>query len=219
MCFSFFLSGSSEYESASQHSSSSSQGITASAEMRTKAPDKTKLSPAQEILRREKTDSRAQRSNSVAGSELRLPPRFPPENYSLSYPRFHRRETGDLSGSPSRVQHRRIQSLSISPTVNSSRSTSGYSTLSERSAPVVVPEDTESVLSSKSRATTQTQVEQSRVDTGSVIDELLRQGDISRSVEEESPGLQIYVDRSRGDVVVAGPDMERYAVCSTCILI
>ena len=196
--------GSSEYESASQHSSSGSQEITLNKAKRSqRAEDK----PAASLGR--KPDSRAERSNSVAESELRLPAHLPPDNYSLSYPRFHRRDAAAGSGSPSKVQHRRIQSLSITP--NSSRSTSAYSTLSERSSHVAAAEDTESVVSTRTRVTTQSQVEQSRVDPDLVINELLhqQQSDLGCSAEEEPPGLQIYVDRSKGDVVVAGADMER----------
>jgi hypothetical protein len=199
-------SGSSEYESASQHSSASSHEMKG-----TETKDSQMCHPAKDkpAYVGQNADSRAERSNSVAESELRLPTQLPPDSYSLSYPRFHRRESGSGSGSPSKVQHRRIQSLSITP--NSSRSTSAYSTLSERSAHAVATEDTESLVSTRTRVTTQTQVEQSRVDAGSVIDELLQQqqSDLGCSAEEEPPGLQIYVDRSKGDVVVAGADMER----------
>lgn len=198
--------GSSEYESASQHSSSSGQDTKVNKDVKTENGGTVVTEkPAGQA------DSRAERSNSVAGSELRLlPAQLPPDSYSLSYPRFHRRESGNSnSGSPSKVQHRRIQSLSITP--NSSRSTSAYSTLSERSAHVVASEETESVISTRTRVTTQSQVEQSRVDPTSVIDELLQQqqSDLGCSAEEEPPGLQIYVDRSKGDVVVAGANMER----------
>ena len=198
--------GSSEYESASQHSSASSHEMKGTETKDSQMCHSAKDKPA---YVGQNADSRAERSNSVAESELRLPTQLPPDSYSLSYPRFHRRESGSGSGSPSKVQHRRIQSLSITP--NSSRSTSAYSTLSERSAHAVATEDTESLVSTRTRVTTQTQVEQSRVDAGSVIDELLQQqqSDLGCSAEEEPPGLQIYVDRSKGDVVVAGADMER----------
>ena len=212
----FQWAGSSEYESASQHSSASGKEIDTTEQVKVKTA--TSEPPKVCDASRDKLagslggkgESRAERSNSVAGGEVRLLAKLPAEHYSLSYPRFHRREAGDSGGgSPSRVQHRRMQSLCISPTVNSSRSTSAYSTLSERSAPVVALDDNESVLSSKTRVTTQTQVEQSRVPTSSVIEELLQQGDLTRSLEEEPSGLQIYVDRRRGDVVLAGRDMER----------
>ena len=212
--------GSSKYESASQHSSSSSHGPalesqTAALETceRNETPSDTQNSRRLSVT--ERIESRPERSNSVAGSELRLLRRPPPDGYSLSYPRSHHREPSDAgaSGSPSRIHHRRIHSLSISG--NSSRSTSAYSTLSERSERATVTnEETESI---QTRATTQSQMEQSRADTSSVINELLQQqaSDLSRSAEEEPPGLQIYVDRSKGDqVVVAGPNMERLeSVC------
>ena len=211
--------GSSKYESASQHSSSSSHGP--ALEIQTAAPETCRSKESCgldthtgcELSVTEKGESRPERSNSVAGSELRLLRHPPPDGYSLSYPRSRHREPGDAGtgGSPSRIHHRRIHSLSISG--NSSRSTSAYSTLSERSErATVATEETESVLSSRTRVTTQSQMEQSRADTSSVINELLQQqaSDLSRSAEEEPSGLQIYVDRSKGDqVVVAGPNMER----------
>ena len=209
--------GSSEYESASQHSSSSTEEKTAAQKTTTYESAVSENTGEDKAVGcssslDQRAEGRSERSNSVAGSELHIPQRTAADGYSLSYPRSHRREPSDsaATGSPSRVHHRRIHSLSIS--VNSSRSTSAYSTLSERSAPVVAAEDTESVLSSRTRVTTQTQVEQSRVDTSSVIDELLQQqaSTLSASVEEEPPGLQIYVDRSKGGVIVAGADMERY---------
>lgn len=158
-------------------------------------------------------NSHPEQSNSVAGSELQLLRRPPADGYSLSYPRSHRREPNDSGGrgSPSRTQHRRIHSITISGGY-SCRSTSAYSTQSERSErAVAATEEIESLLSSRTRMTTQSQVEQSRVDTSSVIDELWQNSDLSRSAEEESPGLQIYVDRSKGDLVVAGPDLDRLA--------
>lgn len=151
--------------------------------------------------------------SSVASSELWALRRPPSDGYSLSYPRSRRREPTD---SPSRVHHRRINSLSISG--YSSRSMSAYSTLSERSErPAVATEETESLTSSRTRATTQSQVEQSRVDTSRVIDELMQESDLSRSAEEEPSQLQMYVDRSnKGGLVVAGPNLERLATPHPC---
>lgn len=149
--------------------------------------------------------------NSEASSDLWALRRPPSDGYSLSYPRSRRREPTDSTSSPSRVHHRRIHSLSISG--YTSRSMSAYSTLSECSErPAVAAEETESLLSSRTRATTQSQVEQSRVDTSRVIDELMKESDLSRSAEEEPSQLQMYVDRSnKGGLVVAGPNLERLA--------
>ena len=227
--------GSSEYESASQRSSSSGPeenslhtALEGQATLGRMAPESTgqdrdashsavpspdpSISPPGQITTQQsrKQDSRPERCNSVAGSELRPPRRPPADGYSLSYPRSHRREPSDPGegGSPSRIHHRRIHSLSISG--YSSRSTSAYSTLSERSErAAAAAEDTESLLSLRTRVTTQSRVEQSRVDTSSVIDELLQANDISRSADEEALGLQIYVDQSKGDCVVAGPNLDR----------
>lgn len=223
-----WCAGSSEYESAGQHSSSSS----VERELPRKSEEKpNRQSPELGILANatdshkeqavakpnpvKKPDILSERSNSVACSELR-PNRPPVENYSLSYPRSHRRQASDVAAgegsSPLRAHHRRIHSLSISG--YSSRSTSAYSTLSERSERTAV-DDTESLHSSKTRVSVQTmtsRVEHSRVDTNSVISELLKGHDLRRSEEDEEAGgggLKIYVDRNRGDCVVAGPDLER----------
>lgn len=204
--------GSAEYESASEHSSSSDQLLCRRDEQESDAvgdKEAVREKEASAQILGKRVDGRSEWSYSVAGSELRVATKLPPEKYSLSYPRSNRRESDDLANSsPSKIQHRRIKSLSITP--NSSRSTSAYSTLSERSVPVVTTEDTESVASSKTKVTTQNQVEQSRVDTSAFIDELLHQTDLS--TEEEPRGLQIYVDRSKGGVIVAGPDMEQYVL-------
>lgn len=216
-------SGSSEYESASQHSSSSGQEKNPP---NTLLESQTTHGEAGDVSSGQVKDasygkgfldtldlndnSHPEQSNSVAGSELQLLRRPPADGYSLSYPRSHRREPNDSGGrgSPSRTQHRRIHSITISG--YSCRSTPAYSTQSERSErAVAATEEIESLLSSRTRMTTQSQVEQSRVDTSSVIDELWQNSDLSRSAEEESPGLQIYVDRSKGDLVVAGPDLDR----------
>ena len=223
-----WYAGSSEYESAGQHSSSSSverelprkleeKPKRQSAELET--PASTTDTPMEPAVAKpkpvNKSDSLPERSNSVACSELMLN-RPPVESYSLSYPRSHRREASDVAagegGSPLRAHHRRIHSLSISG--YSSRSTSAYSTLSERSERAVT-DDTESLHSSKTRVSVQamsSRVEHSRVDTNSVINELLKGHDLRRSEEDEEAGgggLKIYVDRNRGDCVVAGPDLER----------
>lgn len=222
-----WYAGSSEYESAGQHSSSSSverelprkleeKPKRQSPELGTSAntTDDTPKEPAVAKPKPvNKPDSLPERSNSVACSELRL--NQPPVE-SYTYPRSHRREASDAAagegGSPLRAHHRRIHSLSISG--YSSRSTSAYSTLSERSERAAT-DDTESLHSSKTRVSVQTmssRVEHSRVDTNSVINELLKGHDLRRSEEDEEAGgggLKIYVDRNRGDCVVAGPDLER----------
>lgn len=220
----YINAGSSEYESASQHSSSSgrekdppvilmesqtpkgSQDVTTDNLARDKDTSSSKGSPDTLDLKHA-----SHPGNSVGSSELWALRRPPSDGYSLSYPRSRRREPTDSTSSPSRVHHRRINSLSISG--YSTRSMSAYSTLSERSEhPAVAAEETESLISSRTRATTQSQVEQSRVDTSRVIDELMQESDLSRSAEEEPSQLQMYVDRSnKGGLVVAGPNLERLA--------
>lgn len=222
--------GSSEYESASQQSSSSGrekdppvilmkgqtpegcQEVTSDNLARNKNSSGIKGSPDTIEL---KHASHSEGGNSVANSELWALRQPPSDGYSLSYPRLRRREPTDSACSPSRVHHRRIQSISICG--YSSRSTSAHSTLSERAErPAVATEETESLNSLRTRATTQSQVEQSRVDTSRVIDELMQESDLSRSAEEESSQLQMYVDRSnKGGLVVAGPNLERLATPPT----
>lgn len=220
--------GSSEYESASQHSSSGdrekkSPVISTESQTQEEIKDITteKDTGSSRKLPDNLDSKHPKRGNSVTGSELWVLQRPLSDGYSLSYPRSHRREPTDSTSSPSRVHHRRINSLSISG--YSSRSTSAYSTLSERSErPTVATEDSESLISSRTRATTQSQVEQSRVDTSRVIDELMQESDLSRSAEEEPSQLQMYVDRSnKGGLVVAGPNLERLAAhcLSECIVI
>ena len=229
--YTYVSAGSSEYESAGQHSSTSSlerdlaltTSLDKSRTPQEKEDHRGKECAAQNTNAVDRDTFRStvsklgetlpERSNSVIGNEIRQHQRPPPaDGYSLSYPRSRRREPGDLGsmgkgGSPLRAHHRRIHSLSIS--ANSSRSTSAYSTLSERSERTSGVDDSESILSSRTRVTAQSRMEQSRVDTSSVINELLQDSDLSRS-DGEAAGLQIYVDRTKGECVVAGPDLQRY---------
>ena len=218
---------SSEYDSANHQSASSSLDVELHKQLEetarmgclikaglTVANNKV-MDAASSYTLPKKPDSVSECNNSVDRNKLNSS-RPPVESYSFSYPRLHRRETSDtgIGGNcpPLRPRHRRIQSLSISG--YSSRPVSTHFAQSDQSEYAAV-EDTESLLSCKTRVSAQStssRVEHSRVDTNSVIDELLQGHDLRRSEEDEEAGgggLNIYVDRNRGDCVVAGPDLER----------
>ena len=87
-----------------------------------------------------------------------------------------------------------------------------YSTLSERSAASLDVHETESICSNRSRISLlpSSRVEQSRVDAKSVVEKLFQNHDLLHTDEEEgSGGLKIYVDKNKGTVTVAGPDLDR----------
>ena len=113
-------------------------------------------------------------------------------------------------GSPLKTHHKRYQSITLSGTT--SKSTSAYSTMSEKSLQMETHE-TESLCSQRSRLTVfpSSRVEQSRVDNKSVVDELFQNHDLSRT-DEEGSGLRLFVDNSKGTVTVTGEDLER-CVC------
>lgn len=116
------------------------------------------------------------------------------------------------SNTPPTTIHRRQQSLVSG---QSSKSTSAYSTLSERSGGSVEPGDGDSITGSlRGRLTllaTSSRVEQSRVDPQAVINNLFSgQTFDSKETDKGGGGLKIYVDRNSGTVTVAGPNLDRY---------
>jgi len=114
--------------------------------------------------------------------------------------------------------HRRQQSLVSG---QSSKSTSGYSTLSERSTAGGVIEGPggalEGDLVSNSlrgrHGTLTSRVEQSRVDPQAVVDSLFSSHMLSNSEAalsgRDQEGLKIYVDKSRGTIMLSGTNLER----------
>lgn len=176
-------------------------------------------------------EERQIRTSSVGSSDLRA--QQPNGTSLISLPgatakvRSHRRQaslgvlssgTFNATGSPSRLSHKRHLSMSITGSGQgggtSSKSTSAYSTMSERSMPSWEGHETESICSQRSRLSLfpSTKVEQSRKDAKSIIDELIQQHDLTKEAEEEeggSGGLKIYVDKNRGTVTVAGPNLDR----------
>lgn len=130
---------------------------------------------------------------------------------------LHRRlgswgQAANSSNTPPTTLHRRQQSLVSG---QSSKSTSAYSTLSERSGASMESGDVESMSGSlRGRLTllaTSSRVEQSRVDPQAVINNLFS-GHTFDSKEAEKAGgeLKIYVDRNSGTVTVAGTNLDRY---------
>lgn len=114
---------------------------------------------------------------------------------------------------PPSTVHRRQQSLVSG---QSSKSTSAYSTLSERSGASMDSGnvDMESISGSlKGRLTslaTSSRVEQSRVDPHAVIDNLFSgQTFDSKEPDKSEGGLQLYVDRNSGNLTLAGPNLDR----------
>ena len=116
---------------------------------------------------------------------------------------------------PPSTMHRRQQSLVSG---QSSKSTSAYSTLSERSGASIeggANADLELISGNlKGRLTllaTSSRVEQSRVDPHAVIDNLFSgQKFDSKEPDKAGGGLKIYVDRNSGTVTLAGPNLDRY---------
>ena len=115
--------------------------------------------------------------------------------------------------------HRRQQSLVSG---HSSKSTSAYSTLSERSTAGSMEGgggEADSMGGSlRGRpavvASTSSRVEQSRVNPQAVIDNLFSSHNFSRSeagLNRDQGGLKLYVDKSLGTVTLAGPNLDRYA--------
>lgn len=118
-----------------------------------------------------------------------------------------------INGTSPTNTHRRQQSLVSG---QSSKSTSAYSTLSERStAGSVEGGEADSMSGSLPRSRpvmNPSRVEQSRVDPQAVIDNLFSSHNFSRSEAEpsvEQGGLKIYVDKSLGTVTVAGSNLDR----------
>ena len=138
----------------------------------------------------------------------------------------HRRQTSlgvitnGQGGSPLKVQHKRYQSITLSGTT--SKSTSAYSTMSEKSL-LLESHETESLCSQRTRSTVfpSIRVEQSRVDNKSVVDALFQSHDLSRTDEEDESrgGLKLFVDKSKGTVTVTGEDLERCVCVCMCVCV
>ena len=118
--------------------------------------------------------------------------------------------------------HRRQQSLVSG---QSSKSTSAYSTLSERSTAGSMEEgggEVDSMYGSlrgrpAMASSTSSRVEQSRVNPHAVIENLFSIGNVSHHeeaelVDQDQGGLKIYVDRNLGTITLAGPHLDR-CVC------
>ena len=165
---------------------------------------------------------RSNRSNSV-GSDLDRPGRVMLlRSGNMEGVQQHRRQaslgvlTGTGSSSPSR-HHRRQNSLVSG---YSSKSTSAYSTLSEKSmGSLEAHYETASIASINIRSRmplfpTSSRVEQSRVDAQSVVDKLFDSHDLTYTEEEGTgEGLTLYVDKNGGTLQLAGRDLERYVCC------
>ena len=162
--------------------------------------------------RRDLREELPNRSNSVGSGDLQLLN----GTGHLSPHVAHRRQAslGVLNPSSNSPHHKHQRQLSLSTSGHTSKSTSAYSTLSERSTASLQLEgqETESICSNRSRISLlpSSRVEQSRVDAKSVVEKLFQTHDLLRTDEEEgSGGLKIYVDKNRGTVTVAGPDLDR----------
>lgn len=132
----------------------------------------------------------------------------------------HHRRLGSWSqvgraNTPPNTMHKRQLSLVSG---QSSKSTSAYSTLSERSGGSAEVGDTESISGSlRGRLTliaTSSRVEQSRVDPNAVVDDLFsghKFDSTEQEAEERGGGLKIYVDKNLGTVTLAGlANLDRY---------
>lgn len=121
-------------------------------------------------------------------------------------------QVGGSHTSPHPSKHKRQQSLVSG---QSSKSTSAYSTLSERSGGSI--EDGDSISGSlRGKLTllpTSSRVEQSRVDPQAVINNLFSAHTFESTMREregcEEEGLKIYVDKNSGTVTLAGPNLDR----------
>lgn len=176
------------------------QGSSSTSESQERTP--RNLSPKLSDLR---TDHHS-RSNSVGGEST---PEMSATGFNSLPGLSHRRQTSlGIVGNHSPLrQHKRQQSLVSG---QSSKSTSAYSTLSERSTGSW--EDGESISgSTRSRLSLlppSARVEQTRVDAQSVIEQLFQNHDILAKEEEvEEGGLKMYVDKNSGTVTVAGHDL------------
>ncbi len=146
-------------------------------------------------------------SHTMGGSRFPLPPVGGPTHRRLSS-----WSQASNARSPNSM-HRRQQSLVSG---QSSKSTSAYSTLSERSTAGSIIEGTGDDGSNSLRGrhgTLSSRVEQSRVDSQSVVDNLFSSLNFSRSEAElngDQGGLRLYVDKSRGTVTLAASSLDRY---------
>ena len=146
-------------------------------------------------------------SHTIGGTRFPLPPLGGPTHRRLSS--WSQASNGR---SPSGM-HRRQQSLVSN---QSSKSTSAYSTLSERStAGSVIEGGDGDYMSSSLRArhgTLSSRVEQSRVDPQAVVDSLFSSHTFSHSEAQlngDQGGLKLYVDKSLGTVTLAGTNLDQ----------
>lgn len=126
-------------------------------------------------------------------------------------------QAGHTSNTPPSTMHRRQQSLVSG---QSSKSTSAYSTLSERSGTSMEGGDADAMSASlRGRLTliaTSSRVEETRVDPQAVINNLFSGHTFDGNETERGGGggggggLKIYVDKKSGTVTVAGPNLDRY---------
>ena len=123
-------------------------------------------------------------------------------------------QVGGSHTSPHPTKHKRQQSLVSG---QSSKSTSAYSTLSERSGGSVEGTGDGDSMSGSLRGkltllATSSRVEQSRVDPQAVINNLFSAHTFDNTTAEgegNEGGLKIYVDKNSGTVTVAGPNLDR----------
>lgn len=169
------------------------------------------VSPPQPLAAQKTNRSSSFNSDTESGGTQQVDP-------SLSGLVLHHRRLGSWSQAgttsnitPPTTMHRRQQSLVSG---QSSKSTSAYSTLSERSGGSMEGGDVESISGSLGgRLTllaTSSRVEQSRVDPQAVINKLFSEQTFDSKEPDKAGGLKIYVDRNSGTVTLAGPNLDRY---------
>lgn len=162
------------------------------------------LSPRPVVVH--KTNRSSSFNSAADGSSVELPP-----SGLMQHRRLGSWSQVGGANTPPHTTHRRQLSLVSG---QSSKSTSAYSTLSERSGGSVEGGDMDSISGSlKGRLTllaTSSRVEQSRVNPQTVIDDLFS-GHTFHKTETEGggEGLKIYVDKNRGTITVAGTNLDR----------
>ena len=186
--------------------------------------DRSPLGPLPSLANRLKTRAGSFDSGSPPASDIhshtiggtRFP--LPPGGGIATHRRLSSWSQASNGKSPAGM-HRRQQSLVSG---QSSKSTSGYSTLSERSTAGGVVEGAgggvvEGDLVSGSlrgrHGVLSSRVEQSRVDPQAVVDSLFSSHMLSSSEAalsgRDQEGLKIYVDKSRGTVMLSGTSLDR----------
>ena len=152
----------------------------------------------------QKSLDKKQRSNSVE-KESRSDP--DPSPLAIDHRRMGSWSQASNGVSP-HLAHRRQQSL----VSGSSKSTSAYSTLSERSGGSLeaVAVESGSLRGHLAMLSTNSKMEESRVDPKAVIDNLFSGHNFSSSETElGGGGLQIYFHKNTGSVTLAGPNLDR----------